>query len=140
MWKDNDIPSSVHFKHRRFSYLHNPLIACFLANLFAFLPCSDNSVLSLFCHRGFAGVSAVKNPPANAGGARDTGLIPGLRRSSGGGNAIHFSILAWEIHGQRSLVGYSPWGRKELDITEHTLTKLWVFLEQMVHLEIVQPE
>ena len=31
-------------------------------------------------------------------------------------------------------------GVAELDITEHTLTKLWVFLEQMVHLEIVQPE
>ena len=28
------------------------------------------------------------------------------------------SILAWEIHGQRSLEGYSPWGRKELDTTE----------------------
>ena len=83
------------------------------------------------------GFPVVKNLPANT---RDTGLIPGLRRSSGGGNAIHFSILAWEIHGQRSLVGYSPWGRKELDMTEHTLTKLWVFLEQMVHLEIVQPE
>ena len=23
------------------------------------------------------------------------------------------SILAWEIHGQRSLAGYSPWGHKE---------------------------
>ena len=23
-----------------------------------------------------------------------------------------------EFHGQRSLVGYSPWGRKELDMTE----------------------
>ena len=32
--------------------------------------------------------------------------------------AIHTSILAWEIHGQRSLVGYSPWGRKELDMTK----------------------
>ena len=27
--------------------------------------------------RGFPGVSVVKNPPANAGVARDTGLIPG---------------------------------------------------------------
>ena len=45
-----------------------------------------------------------------------------------------------ESHGQRSLGVYSPWGRKELDMTEHTLTKLWVFLEQMAHLEIVQPE
>ena len=28
------------------------------------------------------------------------------------------STLAWGIHGWRSLVGYSPWVRKELDTTE----------------------
>ena len=33
--------------------------------------------------------------------------------------ATHSSILAWRIHGQRSLAGYSPWGRKESDMTEH---------------------
>jgi len=27
-------------------------------------------------------------------------------------------FLLGEFHGQRSLVGYSPWGRKELDTTE----------------------
>ena len=38
--------------------------------------------------------------------------------------ATHSSILAWRIpwtaepHGQRSLVGYSPRGRKESDTTE----------------------
>ena len=32
--------------------------------------------------------------------------------------ATHSSILAWRIHGQRSLVGYSPWGHKELKMTE----------------------
>jgi len=31
-------------------------------------------------------VAVVKNPPANAGGARDKGLISGLARSSGVGN------------------------------------------------------
>ena len=30
------------------------------------------------------------------------------------------STLAWKIHGQRSLVGYSPWGREESDTTEVT--------------------
>ena len=30
----------------------------------------------------------------------------------------HSSILAWRIHGQRSLEGYSPWGHKESNITE----------------------
>ena len=29
-------------------------------------------------------------------------------------------ILAWKIPWQRSLVGYSPRGHKELDMTEHT--------------------
>ena len=29
-------------------------------------------------------------------------------------------ILPGEVHGQRSLVGYSPWGDKEADMTEHT--------------------
>ena len=32
--------------------------------------------------------------------------------------APHSSTLAWKIHGQRSLVGCSPWGRQESDTTE----------------------
>ena len=32
--------------------------------------------------------------------------------------ATHSSTLAWKIPGYRSLVGYSPWGRKESDTTE----------------------
>ena len=34
------------------------------------------------------------------------------------------SILGWKIPGQRSLVGYSPWDRKESDMTEHTHTNI----------------
>ena len=30
----------------------------------------------------------------------------------------HYTTLAWKIHGRRSLVGYSPWGHKESDMTE----------------------
>ena len=33
--------------------------------------------------------------------------------------AIHSSIPAWKFHGQRKLAGYSPWGLKESDMTEH---------------------
>ena len=32
--------------------------------------------------------------------------------------AIHASILDGEFHGQRTLVGYSPWDRKDSDTTE----------------------
>ena len=61
----------------------------------------------------------IKNPPASAGDIRDLGLNPGLGRSPGGGhgNPLQYSCLE-NPHGQRSLVGYSPLGRKELDTTK----------------------
>ena len=54
-----------------------------------------------------------KNPFANAGDTRDVGSIPGLKRSPrvGNGNPLQYS---GKFHGQRSLVGYSPWARKKL--------------------------
>ena len=57
-----------------------------------------------------------KKPLANA---RDMGLIPGLGRSpgEGSGNPLQYSCLGNPMD-RRSLVGYSPWGCKELDITE----------------------
>ena len=63
-----------------------------------------NNIIYLW---NFPGGSAVKNPPASAGDVR---LIPGLGRSSGGrnGNPVQYSCLG-NPHGQRSLVGYSPW-------------------------------
>ena len=56
------------------------------------------------------GDTVVKNPPANAGDARDAGLIPGLGSSSGegNGNPLQYSCLedsidrgAWQatVHG-----------------------------------------
>ena len=69
----------------------------------------------------------VKNPPANA---EDPGSIPGsedsLEKEMGDplekGRAWLPTpvFLPGESHGQRSLVGYSPRGGKELDTTEVT--------------------
>ena len=39
--------------------------------------------------------------------------------------AAHSSVPAWIIHGQGSLVGYRPWGGKQLDMTEW-LTHAWM--------------
>ena len=57
-------------------------------------------------------VLVVKNPPANAGDARDAGSVPGSGRSPGGGHGspLQYSCLE-NPHGQRNLAGYSPWGR-----------------------------
>ena len=53
---------------------------------------------------GFAGGSLVKNLPANAWDTRDEGLIPGLGRSSGGGNGSPNPVfLPGESYGQTSL-------------------------------------
>ena len=49
----------------------------------------------------------------------DLGSIPGLGRSPGEGNGNPLQdFLPGKSRGQRSLVGYSPWGRKESDMTE----------------------
>ena len=47
------------------------------------------------------------------------GSVPGSGRSPGEGNGkpLQYSCLE-NSHGQRSLGGYSPWGRKESDTTE----------------------
>ena len=65
---------------------------------------------------GFPDSSAGKESTCNAG---DLGSIPGLARSPGGGHGspLQYSCLE-NPHGQRSLAGYSPWGRKEVDTTE----------------------
>ena len=63
----------------------------------------------------------VKNQPANAGNIGDMGSILGSGRSPGGGHGdpLQYSCLE-NPYGQRSLVGYSPWGHKESDMTEVT--------------------
>ena len=57
----------------------------------------------------------VKNPPANAGDTRDTGLIPGLERSPGGGhgNALQYSCLE------------NPVDRGAWQAAVHWVTKSW---------------
>ena len=84
---------------------------------------------------GFPGGSVVKTPPASAEDARHMGSNPGSGRSPRDGNGTHSRILMWEIPGQRSLVGYSPWGRKEQDTTAwlHTHTQNPDGVMRLVH-------
>ena len=55
----------------------------------------------------------VKNPPAKAGDTKDTGSIPGLGRSSEGGNdkPLQYSYL-------ENPMDRGSWGCKESDTTE----------------------
>ena len=96
-------PSSAHL-HMTFSFVS-----------FSFSVCLTRKPVSGFgAHmdnpENFPGGATVKNPPANAGDMRDTGLIPGLGRSPGigSGNPFLYSCLensmdreAWQatVHG-----------------------------------------
>ena len=63
---------------------------------------------------------AVKNLPASAGDVMDMGLIPGLGSPLKQEMPTCSVFLPGKSHGQRSLMGCSIWGCKELDTTEPT--------------------
>ena len=67
----------------------------------------------------------VKNPPANAG---DMGSISGSGRSPIEGNGTPIFLLG-KSHGQRRLVGYSPWSLKTVRhnlATKQQLSRVWI--------------
>ena len=63
----------------------------------------------------------VKNPPANAGDARDRGLIPGLGRSPAGGNGNPLQYSSLE----------NPMGRGAWWATVHGVAKGWTQLKRL---------
>ena len=65
---------------------------------------------------GFPGGSEGKEFACNVG---DLGSIPGLGRSPWRKEWLPTPVF-WpgELHGLRSLASYSPWGHKDLDMTE----------------------
>ena len=69
-------------------------------------------------HTGFPGGTVVKNLPVSARDIRDAGSV---RKTPWRRKWQPASVfLPGKSHGQRSLVGYSLWGHKESDTTEHT--------------------
>ena len=66
---------------------------------------------------GFPSGSDSKESACNAG---DLSSIPELGRSLEEGMATHTCLE--NPHGQSSLLGYSPWGHKESDVTEQRST------------------
>ena len=86
----------------------------FVMNIFCFLTKNKQDWSSFGL--GFPGGSVVKNLPANA---EDTVVMPGLWRSPGevNGNRLQQPILVFlpgKYHGQRNMVGYSPWVPKRI--------------------------
>ena len=70
--------------------------------------------------KGFPGDSDSKESACNV---EDLSLTPGLGRSPGRGhgNPLQYSCLE-NPHGLRNMVGYAPWGCKELHTTQPKIT------------------
>ena len=61
-----------------------------------------------------------KNLPANARDTKDMSSVSGSERFPGVGKSNPLQYLALRIPWTEEPVGYSLWGPKELDMTEHT--------------------
>ena len=85
-------------------------------------------------------VPVVKNLPASAGDVRDVGSIPGSGRFPWRRKWQLTPVLfPGEPHGQRSLAGYSPWGRKASDTTERLTLSLSFSLRGDTDLSLRSP-
>ena len=99
--------------------------------LFNYFLCLSNIPLYICItssFRGFPDGTVVKNPLADASrDARDGGLLLNLPQEMREDSlekkmATHSVFLPGKSHGQKSMVDYSSWGRKELDMTTCTHT------------------
>ena len=96
-------------------------------------------IRALISFRGLDG-AMVKNMLANAGDISDTDSIPRSRKQQSTSE-----LFPGKFHGQRSLVNCSPYGHKELDMTEqlhtpsfiHKVSNPYDFIDsQRPHLQI----
>ena len=108
-----------HLSHQENSrLLVPPWFLSFLLDTSTFPSVKKGYFTYLKRHFAFPGGSAGKESTCNVG---DLGSVPELGRSPGGGHShpLQYSCLG-KFHGQRSLAGCNPWGRKESDMTGHT--------------------
>ena len=85
---------------------------------------------------GFPGGSVAQNPPASAGRCRKLGFDIWVGTILLNGNPFQSAFLPGESHGQRSLAGYNPWGRKESDTTDQLSTHVYICINIYIHINI----
>ena len=122
-----ELNNLLKYKSQRYGWGLNFTLGYFFVRSMAF-KCTNSTVTCLWTvtaamklkdacfFRASVVAQTVKNLPASAG---DLGSLPGLGIFSREGNdSLTPVFLPGELHGQRSLVGYSPRGHKMLDMTE----------------------
>ena len=104
----------------------------FYFSLPLFIPCSSDFLPHVSGLEASLVAQLVKN--LSACNVRDLGSIPGLEKNPWRREWHPTPVfLPGESHGQRSLVGYSPWHHKEEDTTEQlTFSGLEAFISRVV--------
>ena len=78
-------------------------------------------------NKSFPGGSVVKESTCQCRRHRIHGFVPWVKKISWRRKWQPTPVFSpWKSHGQRRLAGYSPWGPKEWDKTEHTHTHIHV--------------
>ena len=77
------------------------------------------TIFKVFIESVSQGALVIKNPPCQCRRCEGFGFHLWVRKIPWSRKWHPSSVfLPGKFHGQRSLVGYSPWGHKELDTTE----------------------
>ena len=108
---------------------------CYLSMRFAVLPERQLPFRGVSASAGLPRWPSGKEPAGNAGNTRDSGAILGSGRSPGvgNGNPLQYLFLPGGSHGQRSLMGCSPWGRRELNMTEQLSARVHTHTHTRTH-------
>ena len=74
----------------------------------------------------------VKNPPANAGAAGDTGSVHGSGKSLGGGNGNPLQYCCWDNPMDRGAWRASPWGHKESNMIDRLSMQTYAHMSTFI--------
>ena len=78
------------------------------------LPLTGSMTMGKSSKHGLSGASVARTLPASARDTGDASSVPWRRKWQ-----PTPVFLPEKSHGQKSLVGYSPWGHNKSDVTEH---------------------
>ena len=111
-----DIVYTAYYSKREIIKNVDGIIILMFKNLYSM---TDRKILASFTNKynklGLPGGTSGKESACQSRRRKRRGFDSWVRRRKGHPTPV---FLREESHGQRSLVGYSPWGRKESDTTE----------------------
>ena len=96
---------------------------------FTMCKCTSKWFSCTYIYKGFpGGTVAKKKSTCQCRRYQRLGFVPWVRKIPWRRRWQPSPVfLPGEFHGQKILAGYSPWGRKELNIAEHTHTHIYTY-------------